>query len=284
MNTMLLPERSTSESENDITSFREDLRYAIQNKRLEVHYQPKVDLRDGSNGHFEALVRWNDSKMGFVSPAAFIPIAEEMGLIDEVTKIVIDRVVFDLCSWRQSGVPVKSVAINISARHFSNEERAKTLMSWLTQESFPTEFITLELTETAMLCHPDIARKYLHMLHYIGFRIALDDFGTGYSSVTHLLDFPISEIKIDRSFVTDICQSFKCQAIVRALSGLAKALSIDIVAEGIEHLDALAVLQTLGCSFGQGYIFAKPLPEAQVLEYLLRQTSSSAILSNVAAL
>ncbi|MBY0550030.1 MAG: EAL domain-containing protein [Candidatus Obscuribacterales bacterium] len=254
--------------------FRDDLRNAIRKRLLDVHYQPQVDLRDGSCGHFEALLRWNDSERGFVSPATFVPIAEEMGLIDEITAFVIERVVSDLKSWQTAQLPVKSVAINISAGHFATEDRAEQLLKWLSGDSFPTNSITLELTETAMLRHTDIARKCLQTLYERGFAIALDDFGTGYSSIAYLLEFPISTIKIDRSFVTTIKTSFKCQAIIRALVDLAKVIGVDIVAEGVEHLEELRILEAMGCQFAQGYIFSKPLNEAQTVKYLRRQSYS----------
>lgn len=258
----------SGEEEN---TFRSDLKNAIQNQQLDVHYQPQVDLRDGSSSHFEALLRWNDPERGFISPATFVPIAEEMGLIDEITEFVINKVVSDLRRWQLSGLPVKSIAINISASHFESEQRAARLLDLLTKETFPTEFIKLELTETAMLKHTVIALRYLQTLNDKGFSIALDDFGTGYSSIAYLLEFPISTIKIDKSFVSSIRTSFKCQAIIRALIDLAKVLSVEIVAEGVEHIDELRVLEGMGCTFGQGYIFAKPLSEALTVEYLFRQ-------------
>lgn len=267
----VVPSFTAGEQRN---TFRDDLKNAIRERSLDVHYQPQIDLRDGSCGHFEALLRWNDSKRGFVSPATFVPIAEEMGLIDEITAFVIERVVSDLKNWQRADLPVKSVAINVSAGHFENEERAERLLQWLTRESFPTNSITLELTETAMLRHTDVARKYLQTLQEKGFKIALDDFGTGYSSIAYLLEFPISTIKIDRSFVTTIRTSFKGQAIIRALVDLAKVIGVDIVAEGVEHPEELRVLEAMGCQFAQGYIFSKPLSEAQTIQYLRRQWCS----------
>lgn len=248
--------------------FREALQDAIRSRRLDVYYQPQANLRDGSFGHFEALVRWIDPRYGFVSPATFIPLAEEMGLIDEITEFVIGRVLNDLSNWRAAQVPIDSVAINISAKHFANTDRAEKLLAWLSDAQHASKSIILELTETAMLGYSEVTRKYVADLHNLGFAIALDDFGTGYSSVAHLLEFPISTIKIDRSFVSTIMHSLKCQTIVRALIDLANALSVDIVAEGVERVEELRMLKSMGCSFAQGYLFSKPLPEAQVAEYL----------------
>lgn len=249
------------------------LKQALRAQSLEVYYQPQISLQDGSCKNFEALVRWNDPVLGTVPPSLFVPLAEECGLIEELTKFVIARVSQDITQWLRARLNFQSVAINISAAHFSSLERAERLLNWLSLDTIPSKFLTLELTETGALQNTDLTRTYFEKLRAKGFDIALDDFGTGHSSVAHLLNLPITCIKLDRSFVSAITKSFKCHAIVRALIELGKVLDLDIVAEGIEHKEQMKLLKTLGCSYAQGYYFAKAMPEVQTRMYMQSRDS-----------
>lgn len=258
-------------------TLRRRLRLAIAERRLDVHYQPLIDLRTGKCDHFEALVRWTDPVLGAVSPAVFIPVAEQAGLMNEITEFVVGRALSDIKKWRGDGVSVQSVAVNISAGHISNEVDAQRLVEVLTREPAAAELITLELTETAMVQHGELALRCLQRLSDIGFSIALDDFGTGFSSLAHLLEFPIETIKFERSFIAALSGSFKCRAMLQSLIALTHVLDVRTVAEGVESPEELDLLKAWGCSFAQGYYFSKPIPGAAVGEYLTGESKSEVV-------
>ncbi len=261
---------------------RRHLINAIRNQLFDVYYQPQISLKDDTCTNFEALLRWKDPELGVISPAVFIPAAEDLGLIDEITLIVIERVTAALCRWQSHRLPVQSVAINISACHFDEPECAERLLQKLLQSSKRTSALKLELTETAVLSNPELARGYMQKLHDSGFNIALDDFGTGYSSFAYLRDLPISSIKIDQTFVKGMLGSNRSLAIVRSLVELAAVLDMQVVAEGIESREQARLLRSIGCDFGQGYYFSKAMPESAVAEYMhMRKAHNQAIIPGI---
>lgn len=260
--------------------FDEHLRNAIQSGALSVVYQPQVDITNGNCDHFEALLRWDDPALGPVSPATFIPIAEELGMMNQLTKFVIDRVVSDIADWRANNVLVGSIAINISAKHLADEDDAALLLSWLYEAAHVKDFLSLELTETAMLSNKTIAIRYMREISDLGFRIALDDFGTGYSSLAYLLEFPIHTIKVERSFTSSITHSSKCQTILRWLLSLAKTLELGVVVEGVETHDEIMLLKKWGGTLAQGYYFSRPLSKDDIESFV----SNSSILEGVGTL
>jgi len=252
----------------DVQTIHDDLPGAIVNRELNVHYQPQFNIKDHSTRHLEALVRWNHPRFGFISPAAFVPVAEEIGLVEEITHFVIRRVISDICSWRNHNVPIDKVAVNISAVLLSSHSHAERLFDLLNANVEFAPLIALELTETATVRNTELARQYMQKFREIGFKIALDDFGTGCSSLAYLLEFPVDIIKIDRRFVSSLPHSIKGRAITRSIVVLAATLGLQVIAEGIEHVDELRILQELGCNFIQGFYFSRPLPAEEVRDFL----------------
>jgi len=253
----------------DVQTIKNELPWAIVNNELNVHYQPQFNIEDHSTRHLEALVRWNHPKFGFISPAAFVPVAEELGLVEEITHFVIREVIQDISSWRNCSVPVDKVAVNISAVLLSSPDNAERLYNLLKTNVAFAPLLVLELTETATVQNTDLARQYMQKFRDLGFRIALDDFGTGSSSLAYLLDFPVDIIKIDRCFVSALPHSEKGRAITNSIVSLAKSLGLQVIAEGIEHADELRILMELGCTLIQGFYFSRPLPAAEVRDFLL---------------
>lgn len=253
----------------DIQAIHTHLPNAIYNGELDVHYQPQYNIESKNSTHMEALVRWHHPQYGAVSPATFIPVAEELGLVEEITYFVIERVISDFSEWQKSDVPLASVAINISARLISCESNAKRLIALLGSVKSFAPHIVLELTETAMVQNVHLAHYCMHQFRELGYKIALDDFGTGYSSLAYLLEFPIDIIKIDRCFVSKLQTCSKGTVIISSIISLASQLGMKVVAEGVEEAVEIELLTALGCHLIQGYYFSKPLPMARVLDFMI---------------
>ncbi len=252
-----------------------NLENALADNALDVHYQSQIDIKRGVCGHLEALARWTDPELGTISPAAFIPIAEEFGLIDDITRFVIERVKQDLRDWRRDCLPIESVAVNVSAKLLSSSSSAEKLMGWLLSGDDPKGSLTLELTETAMVQHKKRALAYMQLLRELGFQLALDDFGTGYSSLAYLLEFPIDVIKIDRSFISGLTASAKCRTIVQSIIEMSRTLGMKTVAEGVERAEELGMLHKWSCSLVQGFYFSKPIKKDAVAAHV-RQWNAAA--------
>jgi diguanylate cyclase (GGDEF)-like protein/PAS domain S-box-containing protein len=245
------------------------LRRAIEAHELVAHYQPQVDLASGLMVGMEALVRWTPPE-GPVSPAEFIPVAEEFGLIDAVSEVMLFTVARQLRAWRGQGVPVAPVAVNISGRQFHNPRRLiQTLEQMLGESGIPPSLIELELTESSAMRDPKQASHVIAQLAEMGLKCAIDDFGTGYSSLAVLKRFPIRKLKVDRSFVVDIDHDANDAAIVQAVIAMAHALNLVVVAEGVETESHLAFLRGLGCDQMQGYLFSRPLPADEMAKLLV---------------
>ncbi|MBF5081171.1 EAL domain-containing protein [Quadrisphaera sp. INWT6] len=235
----------------------EQLRHAITEGQLRLHYQPRTNLSDGSISGVEALVRWAHPERGLLSPAHFIEAAESSGLIREVGAWVIHTAVAQAASWNAAGRRLQ-VGINVSARQLSDSALVGVVTAALARHGVPASQLIVEITETALMADPKTAAANLHQLADLGALVAVDDFGTGYASLTYLRTFPVHELKIDQSFVAGIVESSGDRAIVAGCVQLAHALGLVSVAEGVETSAQRDVLVDLGCQVAQGYLFGRP--------------------------
>jgi len=236
------------------------LRRAVQNDELLLHYQPQVCARSGKVKGMEALVRWRHPELGLVPPSQFIGIAEETGLIDSIGEWILRTACRQNKAWQDQGLPHTVMGVNISARQFRNKNLADMVAAALRDSGLDAAWLELEITESMLVQHPDEAERMLRRIAGMGVGIALDDFGTGYSSLVYLKRFPVSSLKIDRSFVRDIHTDPDDAAIVKAVVSLAKSLGMDVVAEGVELREQQDFLRDLDCDSYQGYLFSKPVP------------------------
>ena len=245
----------------------QDLRRALPAGEFELYYQPVVDLASNEISGFEALIRWNHPKHGLVAPAAFIPLAEEIGFIIPMGEWVIRQACATAARWPGE----LRVAVNISAAQFRNSGLLQVIIGALSASGLPPTRLEIEITETVLLQNRETTLAALHQLRALGIRIAMDDFGTGYSSLTYLQSFPFDKIKIDRSFVKDIDRNTGSLNIVRAVAALASGLGMTATAEGVETHGQLAQIVAAGCNEMQGYLFSQPLPAAEIEELFLSQ-------------
>jgi len=248
-----------------------DLRAAIQNDVLRPHYQPLINLATGRISGFEALVRWPHPERGMISPAEFIPVAEDTGLINVLGAQILRRACMDAAGWPD---PVR-VAVNLSPLQFRAGNLLSVVMDALKQSGLPAKRLELEITETLLLEKSAEVLATLHALRALGVHISMDDFGTGYSSLSYLRSFPFDKIKIDQSFVRDLGGNRDAQAIVRSIISLGKGLGVTITAEGVETEAELSCLRAEGCHEGQGFLFSKARPNAEIVELLRAQSGTS---------
>ncbi|PFA69388.1 diguanylate cyclase [Bacillus sp. AFS015802] len=239
------------------------LRKAIEKGELYVHYQPQVNLSTGTIDSFEALIRWNNRKFGFVSPAQFIPLAEETGLIHQIGEWVLEQVCIQLQKWRTKGYRSVRVAVNISPKQFLQEQLVDTIDFYLSTYMIPASCIEIEITEGAMQ-DTQQTLKMLKKLKDLGVYISVDDFGTGYSSLHYLKRFPIDILKIDQSFVKEIGMNQKDSAITTTIIHLAHSLGLEVIAEGVEREGQVDFLKEANCQKAQGYFFSKPIGPKEI--------------------
>jgi diguanylate cyclase (GGDEF)-like protein/PAS domain S-box-containing protein len=244
------------------------LRRALDLKELSLHFQPRVDLRDGGMQGAEALLRWHRSGVGLVPPGDFIPIAEKSGLIVPMGNWVIDAACRQYRSWVDQGLPPMQIGVNVSARQFRGAELGKTISVALLQYDMPADMLVLELTESMLMERVDEAVEVLKQLKGIGVQLSLDDFGTGFSSLSYLTRFPIDTLKIDRSFICNVETDASAKTIVNLIINLAHSLGQKVVAEGVETAGQCHYLGRQGCDEMQGYFFSRPLPAEQFTELL----------------
>jgi len=237
-----------------------DLRAALHRGEFEVYYQPIRDVARDVVVAFEALVRWNHSLRGMISPVNFIPLAEETGLIVPIGDWVLRQACMDAAQWSQD----VGVAVNLSPVQFKNLDLVSSVKDALKASGLPAHRLELEITESVLLQNSEATLAVLHELRGFGVRISLDDFGTGYSSLSYLRSFPFDKIKIDRSFVSELATRDDSMAIVRAVTGLGKSLGIVTTAEGVETDAQFDLLRQEGCTQAQGYLFSRPRPAAEV--------------------
>lgn len=246
------------------------LRHAVENQAFEVFYQPIYTLSDGRLEGFEALARWEHETLGIVSPAKFIPLAEEIGLIDALGEQILRRACEQgrlLRANLPAGTPF-SISVNLSARQFANAFLVKNIEKILFETSFEARYLKLEITETVFLEHKEKAAEMLLDLRALGVEINIDDFGTGYSNLNYLSRLPISTLKIDRSFVSPIGANGENAEIVRTIVMLARNLKMRVIAEGVENEVQLALLKKLNCEAAQGYYFARPMNFQEAINFL----------------
>ena len=261
-----------------------DLRLALERHELELAYQPIVDLKSGQTVKAEALLRWRHPSRGMVSPATFIPIAESSGLIVTLGNWILQEACMQAKIWNQPGRQAIRIAVNISAVQLGHPEFLHVVAQTLAKTGLPAQLLELELTEGTVLRDIGEVQRTLRELRELGVSLAIDDFGTGYSSLSYLRDLPIQTIKIDRSFVKDLgTPRYGPQfalALIEAILSIARTLDLEVVAEGIEEESQLIVLRSLGCSSGQGYLFARPEPGV-ALEHRLRNGTDLGALHNL---
>jgi EAL domain-containing protein (putative c-di-GMP-specific phosphodiesterase class I) len=236
-----------------------ELRSAIERKELLLYYQPQLDLASGEVVGAEALLRWNHRERGMIPPLDFVPIAERTGLIAPIGAWVMRSACAQRASWNATGLPRFPISLNVSAEQFRHEQVGEQLWSALEEFALDGSDIQCEVTESSLMSDALDACRQLERMRELGVRVSIDDFGTGYSSLSALSQFPIDVLKIDRSFVAGVGDKKKL-SIVSAILALAESLGLDTVAEGIETEPQRSLLRELGCSKGQGYLIARPLP------------------------
>ncbi|MFN6971972.1 MAG: putative bifunctional diguanylate cyclase/phosphodiesterase [Rheinheimera sp.] len=241
-----------------------------------VYYQPQIDIRSGLIIGAEALVRWQDPVAGLISPATFIPIAEDTGLIGAIGHWVLQETCRQGSAWLAEGVSPVKLAVNLSSHQFSHGDIVQTVRDVLAQSGFPPHLLELELTESAIMAHEDVARRTLIEFNQMDIQLAIDDFGTGYSSFAYLKKYQLDVLKIDKSFVDDVPLDPDSNEIVNAIVSMAKILKLKTLAEGVETAAQLEFLQASGCDYYQGYYCSKPIPAEQFVQLLRKQQQVTA--------
>ena len=250
-----------------------DLRQAVANGELEVHYQPKLDLRTGRIASVEALARWQHPVRGHVAPAVFIPLAESIGLIEQLTRWVLEAALKQCREWRDAGIEL-AVAVNVSMRDLHDPGLPDTIAGLLGMHGLVPDMLTVEITESTLMADPTRALAITGALSGMGVRLAIDDFGTGYSSLAYLRQLPIDELKIDRTFVGHLATNPDDGAIVRSTISLAHDLGLPVVAEGVEDRRAYELLAAYGCDVAQGYFISRPMPSADIVAFVRGHSQS----------
>ena len=247
------------------------LRIAIKEEQFVVYFQPQFDIGTNLIVGMEALVRWNHPEIGLVSPAKFIPIAEESGLIIEIDKLVMIQAMKQVALWYKKGLKPGILALNLSMKQLNDKGFIPYLLQCMKDTMFEPTWLELEVTEGQVMSNPENSIIKLHKLHSLGIEIAIDDFGTGYSSLSYLKKLPLDKLKIDQSFVRDIPVDEDDMAITKAIIALGKSLNLKLIAEGVETEEQKDFLIENGCELVQGYLFSRPLP-ADAMEELLQES------------
>lgn len=236
------------------------LRKALVQDEMFICFQPVIDVARNIISGAEALVRWSNPEMGILSPAHFIPLAEETGLITEIDEWVLLNACRQLKAWQDAGLARFIVSVNVSGRHFKKRSLVETIEKTLADSHLDPTYLKLEITEGVLMNNDSYTVSTLNRLKHMGIRLAIDDFGTGYSSLSYLKRFPLDILKIDRSFIKDILEDQESSSITSAIIAMSASLKLDVVAEGVETLEQMEMLREMGCRKIQGYYFSKPLP------------------------
>lgn len=244
------------------------LHYALKLEEFQVNYQPQINLLTDEVVGVEALLRWNNAQLGQVSPAKFIPIAEEIGIIDELGKWILWSACKQAKAWQKVMAKPISVSVNLSSLQLDHDDLCDTMQTILAKTALPAHLLYLEITETALIKHKPQAIQTLQRIRTMGVRIAIDDFGTGYAGLGYLSDLPCHTIKIDRSFIQNIAQHSINQKIVSGVISMSRDLNLNVIAEGVETEDELSYLKQHGCDMVQGYVYAKPMPADDVVAFV----------------
>jgi diguanylate cyclase (GGDEF)-like protein/PAS domain S-box-containing protein len=244
-----------------------ELRRALDQGELVVHYQPTARIASGKIERVEALLRWQHPTLGFIPPSDFVPLAEQTGLIRQLTAYVVEEALRQCRSWREDGLEIE-VAVNLSARNLSDSGFASTISALLRRYEVPPRALLFEVTESAIVSDPARAEVVLAELRALGIGLAIDDFGTGYTSLAFLARQPLDQVKIDRSFVTNLVDDAEHAAVVRSIINLGHDLGLEVVAEGVETVEVWARLAQLGCDIAQGFYLTPPLPADQLRDWI----------------
>jgi diguanylate cyclase len=255
----------------DRVKLESDLHAALAAQQFELHYQPKVDTATDSFHSAEALIRWRHPERGIIMPEEFIPLAEECGLITAIGEWVLREACRQCRSWQRAGLPSVRVAINVTATQFRQGNLLEVIHSAVADAGIDPRSLELELTESAVMTHPEESAAILEKLSSMGVLVSVDDFGTGYSSMSYLRRFPIDKLKIDRGFVKDLMTRADDASIVQAIISLAHSLRLKVVAEGVETLEQLDSLKSMGCDQYQGFHFSPPLAADDFAELLRKR-------------
>jgi diguanylate cyclase (GGDEF)-like protein/PAS domain S-box-containing protein len=255
---------------------RNGLRRALEGDEFELHYQPQIDLRTGAVTGVEALLRWRHPELGPVSPARFIPVAEESGLIVPIGAWVLSQACRQAQAWQRAGLPALTMAVNLSAVQFKRGDVEQSVLRALEDSGLAPTRLELELTESILIQNAEAVLASVKRLKQQGVTLSIDDFGTGYSSLSYLKRFDIDKLKIDQSFVRDLCSDADDAAIVRAVIQMAHSLSLTTIAEGVETQEMAERLREFGCDEAQGYHFARPMPAAELEAFLRRASGRTA--------
>lgn len=260
-----------------------NLRKAMTKDQLRLHYQPQIDIRTGRIIGVEALIRWAHPSFGMVPPAKFIPLAEETGIIVPIGEWVIKEACRQNMEWQQAGCPPVRIAVNVSPKQVEQADFISTVAGIITETGMDPRLLELEITETTIMRNPELVENVLNQLKEMDVRVSLDDFGTGYSSLSRLKRLPIDAVKIDRSFVSEITTSRDDAAIAGAVVAIAQSLGLTVIGEGVETLDQIVFLQSIGCHAVQGYFISHPVGAADLKEILMSTALPSAVENRKAA-
>ncbi len=261
----------------DRFTIENELRVAIKNSELLLHYQPQFSLEDDSITGVEVLVRWQHPLRGMTPPDKFIPVAEDTGLIIPLGEWVLQQTVKDITRIREAGITLKRVAVNFSARQLYHHDTQDSLRKLLAAGNFGADVLEVEITESGIMQNPELAAENLITMKSMGVGVAIDDFGTGYSSLAYLKRFPIDVLKIDRAFIRDITLNSDDASIVKAILALARALNLRVIAEGVETPAQYDYLKALGCNEGQGYLYARPMPFEDLVKFIKNKNQANSI-------
>jgi len=264
---------SQSLNENAVNQLKieNSLHEAIQNDELQLHYQPKIEAATGRIVGFEALLRWQSASLGFVPPDKFIPVAEQSGQIDGIGDWVLYNACQQLRTWMDMGLEVEPIAINMSGAQLRQQNLANRIQNVLDEFNIDTQLLEIELTESSLVNIHDESFAILEQINAMGLRVTMDDFGTGYSSLSYLRDIPLSCLKIDRSFISDINKDENADKLIACIVSIAHGLGLEVVAEGVEEKYQADHLIALGCEYLQGYYFSRPIPHSEVADILQKQ-------------
>jgi len=265
-NVFALFDKKMNEHASERVTLLADLRQAVEQSEFLLHYQPKVDLLTGKVTSVEALVRWMHPRLGLLAPDKFIRLAEESGMIVELTEWVMRTACLQARAWQDANLPIR-VAVNLSPYHFQRQDVKQAICSVLGATALDPSLLEIEITESALMQNDEYTCRVLGELREMGITISVDDFGTGYSSLSYLHRFPIHTLKIDRTFILNMMKSAEDQAIVTAIIAMAKSLKMQIVAEGVETVDQLETLKDQGCHEIQGFLVSRPVNAERVARF-----------------
>jgi len=259
-------------------ALRNGLHRALERSELVLHYQPQIDLRNGRVIGVEALLRWQHPERGLISPARFIPVAEDSGLIVPIGNWVLQEACRQAAAWDREGLPPITMAVNLSAVQFMQGRVEQAVQGALKDSGLPPHCLELELTESILIQNTEQVLATLKRIKHLGVKLSIDDFGTGYSSLAYLKRFDIDKLKIDQSFVRDVVEDPDDATIVRAVIEMAHSLSLKTIAEGVETAQVAEALKAYGCDEVQGYYYGRPMPTDEVTAFLRRHFGAAVAL------